>query len=142
MNYLGSFLEWFSRTFDVEFDEPFAVYTQNVLFDYYILTKDGIYNVESGGKITNYVMGRILEGEMEVKSNWKPKQGEKVILANRIAGAIILNTGYFDYNDLNCLLKLSCQLVYKNTDNLKALENYRKSAEEIYKTLQRDLKGE
>lgn len=143
MNYLGSFLEWFSRTFDVEFDKPFTVLSHDRPLGAYVLKSNGIFEADNiGVSMTSYFLKQILSGEIEVISNWKPKEGEKVGVVNMINDNIVLNSGYFHYDDLSCLLRLQNGLVFKYTDNLEKLEKYRKSAEKIFNILQRGLKGE
>ena len=141
MNYLGSFLEWFSRTFDVEFDKPFTVLSQDRPLGAYVLKSNGIFEADKEISMTSYFLKQILSGEIEVISNWKPKEGEIVIYARMFKGEVELSRGSFRYNDSKDLLMLALGLIFKDTSHLSNNEMVKK-AEEIYKTLQRDLKGE
>lgn len=141
MNYLGSFLEWFSRTFDVEFDKPFTVLSQDRPLGAYVLKSNGIFEADKEISMTSYFLKQILSGEIEVVSNWKPKEGEIVVYAGMFKGKVELSEGSFCYNDSKDLLMLALGLVFKVTSHLSYSEIVKK-AEEIYKTLQRDLKGE
>lgn len=141
MNYLGSFLEWFSRTFDVEFDKPFTVLSQDRPLGAYVLKSNGIFEADKEISMTSYFLKQILSGEIEVISNWKPKEGEIVIYAGMFKGEVELSRGSFRYNDSKDLLMLALGLIFKDTSHLSNSEVVKK-AEEIYKTLQRDLKGE
>lgn len=142
MNYLGSFLEWFSRTFDVEFDKPFTVLSHDRPLGAYVLKSNGIFEADNiGVSMTSYFLKQILSGEIEVISNWKPKEGEIVVYAGMFKGNIELSKGSFRYNDSKDLLMLALGLIFKDTPHLSNSEIVKK-AEEIYKTLQRDLKGE
>lgn len=142
MNYLGSFLEWFSRTFDVEFDKPFTVLSHDRPLGAYVLKSNGIFEADNiGVSMTSYFLKQILSGEIEVISNWKPKEGEIVVYAGMFKGKVELSEGSFHYNDSKDLLMLALGLVFKVTSHLSYSEIVKK-AEEIYKTLQRDLKGE
>lgn len=142
MNYLGSFLEWFSRTFDVEFDKPFTVLSHDRPLGAYVLKSNGIFEADNiGVSMTSYFLKQILSGEIEVISNWKPKEGEIVVYAGMFKGKVELSEGSFRYNDSKDLLMLALGLVFKVTSHLSYSEIVKK-AEEIYKTLQRDLKGE
>lgn len=141
MNYLGSFLEWFSRTFDVEFDKPFTVLSQDRPLGAYVLKSNGIFEADKEISMTSYFLKQILSGEIEVISNWKPKEGEIVVYAGMFKGEVVLSKGSFRYNDSKDLLMLALGLIFKDTSHLSNSEIVKK-AEEIYKTLQRDLKGE
>ena len=141
MNYLGSFLEWFSRTFDVEFDKPFTVLSQDRPLGAYVLKSNGIFEADKEISMTSYFLKQILSGEIEVISNWKPKEGEIVVYAGMFKGEVVLSKGSFRYNDSKDLLMLALGLIFKDTSHLSNSEMVKK-AEEIYKTLQRDLKGE
>lgn len=142
MNYLGSFLEWFSRTFDIEFDKPFTVLSHDRPLGAYVLKSNGIFEADNiGVSMTSYFLKQILSGEIEVISNWKPKEGEIVVYAGMFKGKVELSEGSFSYNDSRDLLMLALGLVFKVTSHLSYSEMIKK-AEEIYKTLQRDLKGE
>lgn len=141
MNYLGSFLEWFSRTFDVEFDKPFTVLSQDRPLGAYVLKSNGIFEADKEISMTSYFLKQILSGEIEVISNWKPKEGEIVVYAEMFKGKVELSRGSFRYNDSKDLLMLALGLIFKDTSHLSNSEMVKK-AEEIYKTLQRDLKGE
>ena len=141
MNYLSSFLEWFSRTFDVEFDKPFTVLSQDRPLGAYVLKSNGIFEADKEISMTSYFLKQILSGEIEVISNWKPKEGEIVVYAGMFKGKVELSKGSFRYNDSKDLLMLALGLIFKDTSHLSNSEIVKK-AEEIYKTLQRDLKGE
>lgn len=141
MNYLGSFLEWFSRTFDVEFDKPFTVLSQDRPLGAYVLKSNGIFEADKEISMTSYFLKQILSGEIEVISNWKPKEGEIVVYAGMFKGKVELSKGSFRYNDSKDLLMLALGLIFKDTPHLSNSEMVKK-AEEIYKTLQRDLRGE
>lgn len=141
MNYLGSFLEWFSRTFDVEFDKPFTVLSQDRPLGAYVLKSNGIFEADKEISMTSYFLKQILSGEIEVISNWKPKEGEIVVYAGMFKGKVELSKGSFRYNNSKDLLMLALGLIFKDTSHLSNSEIVKK-AEEIYKTLQRDLKGE
>lgn len=142
MNYLGSFLEWFSRTFDVEFDKPFTVLSHDRPLGAYVLKSNGIFEADNiEVSMTSYFLKQILSGEIEVISNWKPKEGEIVVYAGMSKGKVELSEGPFCYNNSRDLLMLALGLVFKVTSHLSNSEIVKK-AEEIYKTLQRDLKGE
>lgn len=141
MNHLGSFLEWFSRTFDVEFDKPFTVLSQDRPLGAYVLKSNGIFEADKEISMTSYFLKQILSGEIEVISNWKPKEGEIVVYAGMFKGKVELSKGSFRYNDSKDLLMLALGLIFKDTSHLSNSEIVKK-AEEIYKTLQRDLKGE
>lgn len=141
MNHLGSFLEWFSRTFDVEFDRPFTVLSQDRPLGAYVLKSNGIFEADKEISMTSYFLKQILSGEIEVISNWKPKEGEIVVYAGMFKGKVELSKGSFRYNDSKDLLMLALGLIFKDTSHLSNSEMVKKT-EEIYKTLQRDLKGE
>lgn len=149
MNCLNSFLEWFSETFDVEFNKPFHLLSQDRPIGIYILKDDGIYEIDKDtleineeNTIPSHTLLQVINGNIDVISNWKPKDGEEVEFASELNGNIKLNKGYFYYNDLDSLLKLSFGLVYKSSDDLNKLEEYVKNAEKTFSTLQGELKGE
>lgn len=145
MNCLNSFLEWFSETFDVEFNKPFHLLSQDRPIGVYILKDDGIYEIPKDTleineeiPIPSHTLFQIIKGEFKVISNWKPKEGELVVYARMFKGKIDLSINSFSYNDSDSLLMLALKLVFKDSKHLSNNEII-KMAEKTYKTLQETL---